>query len=256
MTSRPFAGVAIEVNRRYLFTPMNVWRALLIVYRELDVHLPARRGRKRRFHHVAGDEEITDAIESFRAFPQLAADLTSGAAQVEPRIVQSAFPLRSLSENGEGCYWPSPDDTRRELDEFAPAGGYDSLFVFWPQNDFAARSTIPCRGWGLGMGASDWSHGATYAVVANAPTQAWHREARGEVWLHEWLHGVCHHFASQGHVMPARDADGAEVHDYARSPLEGWTEYYRDLMSGNVEEKGARLGIPLTAWGKDSSRTG
>lgn len=227
---------------------MNVWRALLIVYAELDVRLPSVRGRKRRFHHVATAKEIADATKSFKAFPKLASDLTAGAARVEPRIVQSEAPLKSLSKEGADSYWPSPDDTRRELDEFAPAGAYDSLFVFWPQHDFAAGSTIPCRGWGLGMGASDWSRGATYAVVANAPSKAWRGEAPGEVWLHEWLHGVCHHFAARGHVMPERDADGGGVHGYVRSEDEGWTQYYRDLMSGNVKEKGTKLGIPLTAW--------
>jgi hypothetical protein len=222
---------------------------LLLVYRELDVRLP--RGRKRRFRHRASDDEMADAIESFRAFPNLAAGLTAGAARVEPTIARMHEPLRSVSAEEGGCYWPSPDDTRPQLDQLAPAGSYDSIFVFWPQNDFAAGTKVPCRGWGLGMGASEWSNRATYAVVANAPAQAWRGEAPGEVWLHEWLHGVCHHFASRGHVMPARDADGAEVHGYARSEAEGWTEYYRDLMSGKVLEDGRRVGIPLAAWGRD-----
>ena len=73
-------------------------------------------------------------------------------------------------------------------------------------------------------------------------------EARGEVWLHEWLHGVCAHFAQRGHVMPERDADGGELHGYVRSPTAGWTDYYRDLMSGKVLEGGKRLGIPGDAW--------
>ena len=106
------------------------------------------------------------------------------------------------------------------------------------------------------MGASKWSNGATYAVVANAPAPAWRGEAPGEVWLHEWLHGVCHHFAAQGHAMPTRDADGAEVHGYARSKADGWTDYYRDLMSGKVEEDGRTVGIPLEAWARKLDRTG
>jgi hypothetical protein len=232
---------------------MPVWRAVLLVYRELNVALPRGRGREDRFHHIATDAEVSDATESFRAFPQLAAGLTSGAAQVEANIVEVPCALTSLTADSEKTFWPSPDDTRRALEEFAPAGSHHSIFVFWPQTDFGAGTTIPCRGWGLGMGASDWSNGATYAVVANAPSSAWRREAPGEVWLHEWLHGVCHHFASQGHAMPARDADGAEVHGYERSPAEGWTEYYRDLMSGKVEEAGRSLGIPLAAWNKDAT---
>jgi hypothetical protein len=69
--------------------------------------------------------------------------------------------------------------------------------------------------------------------------------------LHEWLHGVCRRFQGQGHLMPDRDADGAEIHGYLRSPTVGWTDYYRDLMSGNVIENGSLIGIPLEAWRSD-----
>jgi hypothetical protein len=33
-----------------------------------------------------------------------------------------------------------------------------------------------------------------------------------------------------------------------RSPTAGWTDYYRDLMNGNVLEGGKRLGVPVNAW--------
>ena len=233
---------------------MPVWNAVLLLYRELDVALPRPRRRKQRFHHIATETEISDAIASFRAFPRLAADLTSGAADVEASIFEISVPLKTLTEDTGGTFWPSPDDTRAAMGQFAPAGSRDSIFVFWPQTDFAAGRVIPCRGWGLGMGASPWSNDATYAVVANAPSSAWRGEAPGEVWLHEWLHGVCHHFAGLGHSMPERDADGAEVHGYVRSPTAGWTEYYRDLMSGKVQENHRNLGIPLAAWGEDLRR--
>ena len=42
---------------------------------------------------------------------------------------------------------------------------------------------------------------------------------------------------SGANVMPERDADGGELHGYVRSPTAGWTEYYRDLMNGNVLEE-------------------
>ena len=48
--------------------------------------------------------------------------------------------------------------------------------------------------------------------------------------------------------MPERDADGGELHGYVRSPTAGWTEYYRDLMNGNVLIDGKRFGIPSEAW--------
>jgi hypothetical protein len=223
---------------------MAIWNALLLVYLELEVKL----GRSSGFHLVLSESEIADALWSFGGFPRLAEELTSGAARVEPEIITTERPLSSLTRRGRNEWWPSPHDTRRELDRFAPAGKFNSIFVFWPQHDFLRRTSVPGHAWGLGMGASDWSNGATYAAIANAPSANWKNEARGEVWLHEWLHGVCHHFAQRGHRMPARDADGAELHGYARSPTLGWTGYYRDLMNGNVVEAGKEVGIPPGAW--------
>jgi len=71
---------------------------------------------------------------------------------------------------------------------------------------------------------------------------------KGEVWLHEWLHGVCNFFEIQGYKMPAGDADGGDRHGYIRSPETGWTGYYRDLMNGRVIEDGKPRGIPPHAW--------
>ena len=227
---------------------MHVTRALLLVYRELDVKLYLGGWRRRRFHHVVSEEEIADAIDSYEGFPPLVSQLSGGVASVEHEIVHVPRVLTSLSRETPTRYWPAPADTRPEIDQFAPPGEYDSVFVFWPQHDFARRQSVPSDAWGLALPATAGSNGATYAAIANAPTAAWRGEACGEVWLHEWLHGVCGGYAQQGYLMPARDADGAELHGYRRSPTVGWTDYYRDLMTANVTENGTRVGIPSTAW--------
>jgi hypothetical protein len=145
-------------------------------------------------------------------------------------------------------YWPSPTDTRKEIDRLAVPGTLDSIFVFWPQHNLRDGTSIRSAGWGLGLAASAWSNDATYATVANTESWRWQVPAVGEVWLHEWLHGVCAYYARQGHVMPDGDADGGARHGYIQSPFSGWTDYYRDLMSGNVLEAGKPTGIPLNAW--------
>ena len=226
---------------------MKIWNTLVLVYGELDVRLRVDR-RKRRFHHLASEQEITDALDSFAGFPKLVAELTEGRAAIEHEIVSPGRALTSLTRESSSCFWPSPDDTRSDLDQIAPAAKFDSIFVFWPQRNLKTGTAVPCDAWGLAMGASSWTNGATYAAIANAPSSAWTNEARGEVWLHEWLHGVCAHFAQRGHAMPERDADGGELHGYVRSPTAGWTDYYRDLMNGNVLRDGQRFGIPSGAW--------
>jgi hypothetical protein len=251
---------------------MKLWRSLLLVYDRLDVRLALRadlaegreslelmnsrglsqrrpgRTERHRFCNVASEREIADALDSFAGFPQLVFELTNGAAKIAPTIVKMDQALKSLTRESEMRFWPSPDDTRSDLDRFAPAGKCDSIFIFWPRRDAKKGMAVPSDAWGLGMGASDWSNGATYAAIANAPSAAWTEEARGEVWLHEWLHGVCAHFAARGHVMPTRDADGGELHGYVRSSTSGWTDYYRDLMNGTVLENGKHFGIPTEAW--------
>ncbi len=227
---------------------MQTWDAVLLIYREIDVRLRVSRWRKRRFHWTASEQQISDAVQSFRGFPQLVRELTDGAADVVARVADVEQPLTSLTRESATRFWPSPQDTRGELDRFAPAGTVDSVFVFWPQRNVASDDAVPCDAWGLALPASDSSNGATYAAVANAPTAAWRGEARGEVWLHEWLHGVCAYFARQGFAMPQRDADGAELHGYTRSASRGWCDYYRDLMTGNVREGNELRGIPLAAW--------
>lgn len=227
---------------------MSVWKALLLVYRRIDVRIPAGWIRRTRFAHELPEEEVRDVLDSFRAFPPLVEDLSNGEASVTYQTEIIDEPLTSVTADGDGTFWPSPDDTRRELDALAPPGRYDSLFVLWPQTNLATGAQIPCRGWGLGAGPSDWSNGATYAVIGNAPSWAWSIPIVGEVWLHEWLHGVCRIFIDKGFAMPEHDADGGGSHGYVQSPTTGWTDFYRDLMTGQVLENGERKGITPEAW--------
>jgi hypothetical protein len=107
---------------------------------------------------------------------------------------------------------------------------------------------IPSGGWGLAIPATSWSHGATYATVANAPTWMWNVPSSGEPWLHEWLHSVCDFYANRGYSMPDGGPDGGGSHGYVHDPITGWADYYRDLMTGNVLDNGQLKGITAQAW--------
>lgn len=227
---------------------MNFWRALLIVYRKIEFSGSPPSGGLLEFSHTLSEQDIADAVQSFHQFPSLVKQLTDGLAGVRCDVVEASGALRSLSRMGEGLYWPSPDDTHQELREHVCGGFYDSVFVLWPQTNFQTGTSIPSGGWGLGMTSSAWSFGATYATVANAESWVWDLPMKGEVWLHEWLHGVSPQFAALGHEMPDGDADGGDRHGYEQSPETGWMSFYRDLMTGQVAEDGRVMGIPLQAW--------
>jgi hypothetical protein len=227
---------------------MKIWRSLLLVYQAIDVQIRNRAGNAQHFIHSLADPEVRDGVSSFQQFPTLVEELTSRRASVRYEIHRAERCLTSLTQMGEGMYWPSPTDVRKEIDRLASVGCFDSIFVLWPQNNLQAGTSIRSAGWGLGMGASDWSNHATYATVGNTESWIWQIPIVGEVWLHEWLHGVCAYFAGRGYLMPDGDADGGERHGYTQSPVSGWTDYYRDLMTGKVLEDGTLMGIPLEAW--------
>jgi hypothetical protein len=224
---------------------MTIWNSSLLIYSQIDVCLDESSGE--RFRHTLTDVEVHDAIWSFGQFPRLAEEFSAGHVAIQYEIYQIERPLDSLSSLDNG-YWPSPDDTREEIDRFAPPGPLGSIFVLWPQRNLSDGAFVSSGGWGLAIKASSWSNAATYAAVANAESWMWRIPVPGEIWLHEWLHGVCAHFAERGYLMPDGDADGGARHGYTQSPVSGWTDYYRDLMTGNVLDRGRRTGIPTTAW--------
>lgn len=226
---------------------MTRWSALLLVHDRLDVRVLVG-GRPTRFQHRLRSSEIDDARASIERLPALVAELSEGRAGLVLDVAEAGRTLDSLTAMGDERYWPSPDDTRPDLARHSPSGPRSSVFVFWPQNDLVAGSGVPSGGWGLALGASEWTGGVTYATVANAGPAAWAEPVPGEVWLHEWLHGVCDHYARRGFAMPPGDADGAERHGYRWSAEAGWSGYYRDLMTARVEVSGRRLGITAEAW--------
>ena len=227
---------------------MTVWKALLLVYARIDVPQPDGPWWRRRFRHRLVEAEIAEAVQSFECFPALVEEATEGRATVVTTVERVARTLSTLSDSGYGGRWPSPADTRVELDRLAPPGSYDSVFVLWPQNDLARKRSIVSGGWGFGMGASERSNGMTYAAIGNAPAAVWRVPRRGEVWLHEWLHGVCAYFRGLGDAMPDGDADGGDRHGYTRSATEGWMPFYRDLMNARVPEPDGLKGIRPEGW--------
>src|SRR5437764_14597338 len=98
---------------------MVTWRALLLVYRSIDV--PG-------FRHALSDAEVAAALDSFGRFPALATALSAGEVGVEFEVVHVERPLESLTPMGAGMRWPSTDDTSAQLGRLAPPGARDSLF--------------------------------------------------------------------------------------------------------------------------------
>lgn len=228
-----------------------VWKVVLFVYSSINVTYLDVNGIEQHFVYTITESEKSKAIWSFRQYASNAQRLSDNQAYVVYDVIYVNRMINTLTQLSQGYYWVSPNDVRAELDQYAPEGTYDSVFIYWPQNDLVNNTQIPSWGWGLALTSpSSWSNGATYATVANAPDWMWESPSGdlGEVWLHEWLHGVCGFYANSGYVMPNGDADGGGSHQYQNSPTEGWSAYYHDLMTGNVLDNGVLTGITATAW--------
>jgi len=232
-----------------------VWRALLLVYHSIDVDYIDSSNTPRHMSYTMPEDQIAKAIQSFRQYTSFAYDYSNGEALVKYDIVHVTRPITSLTDRTSNNYWVSPSDTRQELNKYVLPGTYDSVFVFWPKIDFKTGQEIPSSGWGLAIGASEWSNGATYVTVHNANDLTWEEPTVGEVWLHEWLHGVCKYYQGKGYRMPTADADGGESHGYVHSSTIGWSSYLRDLMTGHVLDNGIYTGITAEAW-RSGSITG
>ncbi len=178
--------------------------------------------------------------------PALARECSGGLVDITYTVRHITRPLTSLTHMGGPNYWPSPQDVFPELSKYAP--DYDSVFVLWPQSEMSTGRQVPSGGWGLAIGPGHIPGGGTYCSIANAADTNWDVPRVGEVWLHEWLHGVCDLYESKGYPMPYANADGGGSHGYVRSPVTGWCRYYRDLMTGQVRENGRMTGITPEAW--------
>ncbi|HTY92209.1 MAG TPA: hypothetical protein VMC84_13620 [Methanocella sp.] len=237
-----FLSDLLNATKKRIVSPSR-WHVLCLAFHSIDVRFKGSIGR---FQYQMRHEEVRAAEWSLGHFPLLARECSCGLVEVAYDILHISRPLSSLTNMGGPKYWPSPDDVRPELLEHAP--DYDSVFVFWPRNDLERGCTIPSGGWGLAIGPGNIPGGGTYCSVASAADADWNVPCVGEVWLHEWLHGVCDFYESKGFPMPASNADGGGSHGYARSPVTGWCRYYRDLMTGRVRENGRSLGITPEAW--------
>jgi len=247
---------AINVDEHYMKSkaqeldalPICVYHHLLLLYPSVDVRY-VEDGSVKSFAGTMSGEMMSTITSAFIDFTYLTGELSYGAVLSTYTIILVPHPLTRLSYDSVLGYWPSPEDVREDLENYAPYGTYDSVFVVWYNG--------PIRLPYFGLGGIFINNGSTiYSVVTSHEEWVWRAGGRpGEVFLHEWLHGVARFFSSLGYIMPEGDADGAEIHGYVWTHEEGWTRYYRDLMQGRVWEPKikAYTGITREMWSKHCS---
>ncbi|MEX2546373.1 MAG: hypothetical protein WD830_01130 [Chloroflexota bacterium] len=154
-----------------------------------------------------------------------------------------------LTALGDGAYWVGPWDVAADLALYAPPLTYDSVVVLWQPWD--EDDYVQSWGWGLGLAAGPYSNGLAYATITAPPPDAtWWVTSMpfpGEVYLHEWLHGVIDYHTAHGAQLP--DLHGNATYGYVD---EGgsWRRWYSDLMQQHLRDplSGAWVGINYRVW--------
>lgn len=245
--------LALLSNRAASQTQMgDPWKMLVLVYRHTDVDYVDLDGQRKHLTATMPAEDARLMVESFRHLTHrgVVYDYSGQVGELEAEVVYVNRPLTTLTPIGDG-YWPAPDDTRPEVNAYAPPGAYDSVLILWQASHPTTDQSIPSPGWGLGM----WAYDITYATVFNLgwiwPSGA----CDGEVFLHEWLHGVTGFYMSLDFPFPLVDLHGAGRKGYTTDEEGCWRSWLRDYMSGLVYEDGRRTGLTPEAWRSGSITT-
>ena len=142
----------------------QTWRALALVFRSTDARWrPAAAIRRRRCVRAMGGAELETKLDALARVPLAVSTWSDDNAHLSPFDIEVVDrPIADLSSVGSAGFWVAPDDVRPELDELAPRGRYDAIFVVWPSD-----GRVPLCGWGCSWGPSTAANGAGFSSITS-----------------------------------------------------------------------------------------
>ncbi len=224
----------------------TTWDTLVLVYRSTDVTYTWE-GKTSRLRTSMTSTDVQQAVSTVKRTPATVYNWSGNLANMRMTVVYPNHPVKrvSLHANPDLGLWLSPADIAADLDTYAPAGRYDSIFVIW-RRDNDAGQIIPDKGWGWTTADRTHTNGAYYSVVTLLPNhRGWPGTYPEEVWVHEWLHQAEAFYRSKGYSVPG-------LHDtsiYGYTAFNGsWRKWYEAYMRGRIWSGSAFTGITPTAW--------
>ena len=256
-------GVEVDYDPQYPASVAELpveWKHLLLVYSEVDAVVEREDGTAFRFRTTMPEENKRVAVEGFENLANLIREGSNGMVTATTEVVYLDHPLTDISyaadEYGKYIYRADPDSetVKADLAAYAPRGSFDSVHVLWNNGeDGVSKDYLPAY-FGLG-GYLLYDGTTTFDTVVCYEPWVWLDvgEAHGEVWLHEWLHGVESFMTTWGYSQedfPVEGLHGSEHYGYRHSPPRGWMGWYSDFMQGKVwdAEQGRYLGITEEMW--------
>jgi hypothetical protein len=225
--------------------PPATWKAILLIYRETDVTFTRSDGSTYRLRARMSDSMYDLSRSVVNKFVNSASGWSDSYAGVNMTVVDVPVPLTRLDTLGSG-YWVGPKSVRPEMDQYAPAGKYDSIFVLW-QNKDSAGVSVPVGGWGLTLPPGSWANGAGYSSIYT-PKEAWwwtNDQYPQEVFVHEWMHQVLFFHENAGRLKLDLHSEAKYGYTKVDGSYKAWLS---DVMRGRVKDGSTLLGVNYKTW--------
>ena len=259
LTSGPLAGrwvarssnvtlIAPAAETPIASTPSATWKTLVLVYRETDVTFKRSDGSNYHLQSRMSDEVYAASLKTVRRTVTTINTWSAGLAALDMQVVEVPHALTALDPLWDG-YWVGPSSVRSDLNAYAPAGKFDSIFVIWhPRDDKGVR--VPVAGWGLTLGPGPWANGAGFSSVTTPNiTSLWTTGTNpDEVFVHEWLHQILIYHETAGRLKLDLHANL----QYGYEPQSGsYQRWYTDILQGKVKDGTSYNGVNAANWAAD-----
>jgi hypothetical protein len=220
------------------------WRAVVLLYPATDVTYTRSDGSDYHINVSMSGQMHDLVLDTVGRFQASVNAWSGGLARMDLDVVEVPHPVTSLDALGSN-YWVGPNAVEADLNQYAPVGTYDSVFVVWQARD--ANETIPTGGWGLTLPPGAWANGAGYSSIITPSDMWWWTDSRApeEVFVHEWMHQVVYWNESQDRLHLDLHA-GAQ---YGYQAVNGtWQSWLSDVMQGNVWDTDHFTGVNAEMW--------
>ena len=252
----PLSGYWVRLSNKVTVVAPTRWKVLVMVYRKTNLDFIDAAGVTRHLEATMAASHERLMVDSIKTMPGLVKQLSSAIATQQLTVVRLDTPISSVTPLGGGASWLAPENIAADLAAYAPPGAFDSVVVMWQPWDEGDQ--MPSAGWGLAFPPGPSANGAAFATVTVPPPgyEWWLTSVPhpGEVFVHEWLHGVIDYYVAHGASTPA--LHGNVAFDY-RAESGSWSRWYGDLMRQRVLDKGngALVGISYTVWRTGTPRS-
>jgi hypothetical protein len=247
-TVAPTAAPTVAPTPAPTVASAATWNGVVLVYPGTDVTYTRSDGTQYHLNATMDTQMHNLVLDALGRFKRSVGTWSNDLVHMNLDIVEVPHPITSLDSLGSGRYWVGPHAVEADLDQYAPTGRYDSIFVVWQARD--ANEIIPVGSWGLTLPPGSWANGAGYSSVIT-PSDLWwwtNSVAPEEVFVHEWLHQVL--YWNEQHDRLHLDLHAGASYGY-QMQNGSWRSWLSDVMTGRVWDTDHYTGVSREMWTAD-----